>query len=233
MAEIFVSTSYMTSVAGSQTNEEYAAVERIVSSRHFARSPLLSSFLTYASRRAREDGMVRISEYEIGLNVFQRSDSFDPREDNIVRTYARHLRKRLQEYYETDGENDVIRVEIPKGTYVPVFRTVEPHAMFAAPVADSLLEKSDSETSFPRSRPHWWRVWMPWAAAILLAVYSATLFWAGRWSLHSWSLHSQMTTEHRSMLHPLWAQLFRSDRDTFVVPGDVGFVIPIWHHLHR
>ena len=220
VAGTFVSTSDMTSVAGAPTNEEYATVERIVSSRHFAKSPLLSSFLTYASRRALEDRMVRISEYEIGLNVFQRSDSFDPREDNIVRTYARHLRKRLQEYYETDGENDVIRVEIPKGTYVPVFRTMEAPTEFAASVADSLPEKCASEASFPDSRPHWWRVWMPWAAAILLAVYSATLFWAGRWALHS-----QMTTEHRSMLHPLWTQLFRPDRDTFVIPGDVGFVI--------
>jgi hypothetical protein len=61
---------------------------------------------------------------------------------------------------------------------------------------------------------------MPWAVTILLAVYSTTLFWAGRWALHS-----QMTTEHRSMLHPLWAQLFHPDRDTFVIPGDVGFVI--------
>ncbi|WP_433966324.1 hypothetical protein [Tunturiibacter gelidiferens] len=201
-------------------SEEYAAVERIVGSRHFAKSPLLSSFLTYASRRALEDGMVRISEHEIGLNVFQRSASFDPREDNIVRTYARHLRKRLQEYYETDGENDLIRVEIPKGTYVPVFRTIEAPAEFEVAVADSLPEKGASQANFPVARSRWRQAWMLWAAALLLAVYSTTLFWAGRWTVHP-----QTATEHRNTLHPLWTQLFRPDRDTFVIPGDVGFVI--------
>jgi hypothetical protein len=227
MAESFVAESDMSSVAARSTSEEHAAVQRVLASRPFAKAPLLSSFLMHASRRTLDDGMVRISEYEIGINVFQRRSDFDPRQDNIVRTYARYLRKRLQDYYETEGEGDPIRIEIPKGTYVPVFRTremqiakAEPAIRQPHPEEQAIHEELESRrpSGFPGSSGK--RAWLLWPAVLLLAVYSVTLWW-----LAERTPHPITRAEHTSPSHTLWAQLFRHDQNTFVIPGDIGFVI--------
>ena len=63
-----------------------------------------------------------LKEYPIGVEVFHRGESFDPRINAIVRLEARKLRSRLAKYYELEGTGDPICIEIPKGAYVPVFR---------------------------------------------------------------------------------------------------------------
>ena len=57
----------------------------------------------------------------IGLEVFDRREAFDPRVDSIVRVEARRLRYKLEEYYRTEGREDVIRIVLRKGSYVPIF----------------------------------------------------------------------------------------------------------------
>ncbi len=224
MVGMVVGTPCLSSV-DAPGEEEHAAVQRIIASRHFAKAPLLSSFLIYASRRALDDGLVRISEYEIGVNVFQRRTSFDPRQDNIVRTYARHLRKRLQDYYEADGENDAVRVEIPKGTYVPIFRLRELQAAETEPAIRQPPPQEHAPQAELPVRRSWWRytwrrhTWLL-GVGLLLAVYSVALCLIARHTMHPVAV-----AERRSPLHPLWTQLFGPDRDTFVVPGDIGFVI--------
>jgi TolB-like protein len=70
-----------------------------------------------------------LKEYTIGLEVFRKPESFDPRLDNIVRTDARRLRSRLADYYAQGGREDTVRIEFLKGHYSPVFRsTVRPQA---------------------------------------------------------------------------------------------------------
>jgi TolB-like protein len=54
--------------------------------------------------------------------VFERPTSWDPRLDPIVRQEAARLRKRLAKYYENGGAEAAVRIELPIGTYVPVFR---------------------------------------------------------------------------------------------------------------
>lgn len=220
MAGNFSATLNVPTATVAPSGEEQAAVQHILGSRHFAKAPLLSSFLAYASQRALEDGMVRISEYEIGMNVFQRTATFDPREDNIVRTYARHLRKRLQEYYETDGENDRVRVELPKGTYVPVFHIRERPTETEAPTDEAALEEQVPQAELSEGRIWWHRRWIFGMAAILLVVYSMALYWIARSTVHS-----RTGGERRSTLHPIWEQLFRPDQNTFIIPSDIGFVI--------
>ena len=61
----------------------------------------------------------RLKGYNIALEVFDRPETFDPDVDPIVRMEAARLRDRLREYYEADGQNDPIRIDLPKGTYTP------------------------------------------------------------------------------------------------------------------
>ena len=63
-----------------------------------------------------------LKEYVLGIEVFDRSPTFDPRTDSIVRVEAVKLRKRLQAYYRGSGRLDAVFIDIPKGSYEPRFR---------------------------------------------------------------------------------------------------------------
>jgi hypothetical protein len=96
-------------------------LERILSTPPLVSSPSLSRFLRYVVEETVAGRSGAIKEYTLGLNVFDRGEEFNPRLDPIVRVQARNLRSRLEKYYETQGVEDPIRIELPKGTYVPVF----------------------------------------------------------------------------------------------------------------
>src|SRR5262249_7620908 len=64
-----------------------------------------------------------IKEYVIALEVFEKPDAYDPREDSTVRTEASKLRARLSRYYESEGHEDPVIISVPKGGYVPAFQS--------------------------------------------------------------------------------------------------------------
>jgi hypothetical protein len=66
-----------------------------------------------------------LKEYLLGIEVFEKSPSFDPRLDPIVRVQAGRLRAKLKEYYLTEGSEDFVLIHVPKGSYVPVFAHAE------------------------------------------------------------------------------------------------------------
>ena len=97
-----------------------AQLEKIVASEVFAGADRLRRFLRFAVEAKLNGEEAQIKEYVIGREVYDRDDSYDPRMDPIVRVEARRLRARLNQYYEGAGRADLIRVELPKGSYVPV-----------------------------------------------------------------------------------------------------------------
>src|SRR5271163_2312002 len=97
--------------------------QRIVASKSFAKSALLSKFLLYICDRALCGKTDEISEHQIGVHVFVRRPGYNPGEDNIVRNYARQLRQRLDHYFEDEGRSEALRISIPLGKYTPVFST--------------------------------------------------------------------------------------------------------------
>jgi hypothetical protein len=60
-----------------------------------------------------------LKEYLIGVEVFDRKQSYDPRVDPIVRVEARRLRAKLKAYYDGDGCTDPVFIEFVSGGYVP------------------------------------------------------------------------------------------------------------------
>ena len=101
------------------------ALEAIVTSPGFANSERMSRFLRWVVERTLAGEAAAIREYAIGIAVFDRDGSYDPKIDTIVRVEARRLRKKLQEYYEGPGLDDAVRIEVPGPGYVPVFATVQ------------------------------------------------------------------------------------------------------------
>src|SRR6185437_9761805 len=107
--------------AESATNAEAIRrqLEYILASRVFFPAQRSQAFLRYVV----EKSLLGLSpkEYEIAIDIFQRSADYDPAVDSTVRVEASRLRNRLREYYDTQGKHDPILIEIPKGGYSAVF----------------------------------------------------------------------------------------------------------------
>jgi serine/threonine-protein kinase len=97
-------------------------LNHILNSNAFQNAARLRAFLSFVVNESLSGRQAAIKEYTIGREVCGRSVSFDPKADPIVRVDANRLRSRLDVYYETEGARDSIRITLPKGTYVPVFK---------------------------------------------------------------------------------------------------------------
>src|SRR5262249_28994130 len=100
-------------------------LERILTSVTFRQVDRLKRFLGFIVSEALAGRGNQLKEYVIGVQVFDKDSSFDPRADPIVRVQARRLRARLVRYYREEGGADALVIELPKGGYAPVFKNRE------------------------------------------------------------------------------------------------------------
>jgi hypothetical protein len=220
-------------------------VQRIVVSRSMGRSPLLSEFLLYICDRHLRNQPAGLTEQRIGVHVFGRSEGYNSNDDNIVRNYARTLRKRVEDYFATEGKHEDLRLEIPRGAYVPVFysRPLEnlpqpeetPAAADAWCMDNSSPDKSTApslieETPLPAkgsvpllSRRR--RLAYPFLALCLILAAVIVTYCSLRGFPHAWHAAAAPTSQPISPSDALWSQLFQKERNTFVVPADSGLVI--------
>jgi len=111
-----------------------AHLHRVMASAGFISSESIRRLLAFTVEKTLAGESGQIKEYTLGLEVFGRKGSFDPRTDAIVRVQAWKLRERLLAYYESEGAQEGIRIEYRKGSYVP-------HIMAAQP-AEAMLPRS-------------------------------------------------------------------------------------------
>lgn len=95
-------------------------LDRILGSRVFLHSQRIRRFLQFVVEECLLGRQHRLKEYLIGIEVFNRMEVFDPRVDSIVRVEARRLRSKLEEYYLTEGRENELRIELRKGSYIPL-----------------------------------------------------------------------------------------------------------------
>jgi TolB-like protein/tetratricopeptide (TPR) repeat protein len=138
-----------------------AALDKVLASPQFVNSPQLCRFLSFVADREIAGQGDLLKEYLLGIEVFRKDESFDPRLDTVVRTEARRLRRKLAEYYEVEGRTDPIEIDLPKGGYRPVFRV---RSITPLPVVDEA----------PQAR-HVSRIWLA-GALILTAGLAAWWF---------------------------------------------------------
>jgi hypothetical protein len=103
-------------------DEKRALIDRVAGSAQFRRSARLRDFLLYVGGQSLKDGCPDIHEQEIGAKVFGKSPAYDRGQDNIVRVSATELRKRIELYFASEGANETLILEIPRGAYKPIFR---------------------------------------------------------------------------------------------------------------
>ena len=107
------------SLHGPSASEVLVHLEAVARSPGFVAAPRKGQLLRYLVKRSLAGEAT--NEYAIGVDIFGRPESFDPREDSIVRTEATRLRQKLRQYYQSEGQSDRIRIELPLRIYTPVF----------------------------------------------------------------------------------------------------------------
>src|SRR5262245_48035882 len=99
---------------------------KVLVSKQFAGMERSSTLLRFLVRQALDGKGARVKEYTVATEALGRSESFDPRADTIVRAEVSRLRSRLKQYYATDGKSDPLVIELPRGSYVPLFHDRAP-----------------------------------------------------------------------------------------------------------
>ena len=101
-------------------------LELMLASPDFRASPQQIAFLKFIVNQTLAGNADDIKAYTVATEVFGRGPDFNQSIDPVVSIQASRLRRAMKRYYETAGKNDPIRIDIPKGTYVPVFEKM-PH----------------------------------------------------------------------------------------------------------
>jgi hypothetical protein len=97
------------------------ALERVRHSHTIAGSEKLIQFLSFVVETTLSGNARHLKETIIGISVFGRAPDYDPKADTIVRSQAWRLRSKLNEYYQSEGASDPVLIELPRGSYVPLF----------------------------------------------------------------------------------------------------------------
>lgn len=97
-------------------------LERILASGDFDASPRSRAFIRFIVEETLAGRQDALTQSAIATRVFNRRDDFDPTVDPIVRIQAGRLRRSLERYYLLSGAADPLRIELPRGSYVPVAR---------------------------------------------------------------------------------------------------------------
>jgi hypothetical protein len=193
-------------------DERWALALRIASSRCLLKAAQLREILLYVCQRVLNDPSTVIREYEIGCSVLGRRPDFNPNDDNIVRVQISHLRKKLDEYFSSEGQAETLILSIPKGSYVPRF----------APRINSVV---DPEPKLPLAAPppvptpvkpaHISRLWFWRIGALTLA-----LLVAGALALYR--RQSPLFQPRRDHLSEnlVWTSIFNSSSPLSIVVAD-------------
>jgi adenylate cyclase len=104
------------------SNEKFfRQLERILNSPNFHASPQQIALFKYVVKQTLPGKAFEINDYTVTTEVFGRGPDFDQSMDPVVIIQASLLRRALERYYLTGGKHDPFRINIPEGTYVPIF----------------------------------------------------------------------------------------------------------------
>ncbi len=92
-------------------------VQRIIQSKAFRTSEVHRNLLHYLAEKSLSGTADSLKEYTVGLDVFAKPASYDPRQESVVRMHVARLRQKLAEYYRTEGVNDAVIVDRSQGRF--------------------------------------------------------------------------------------------------------------------
>jgi hypothetical protein len=194
--------------------ESRAQVERILQSKVLRTSEVLRHLFGYLTEKSLDGTADSLKEYTIGLDALGKPASFDPRQESVVRMHTARLRQKLAEYYRTEGADDPIIVDMPKGGFRVTFEP-RPKMAISAPLPVPILT--------PEPVRGWRRREIVLAGALALAIGCAVFFMA---RLRSVEQVDGATTSANwtPALRELWEPLLSSSRRLVVCVSTPLFV---------
>lgn len=200
--------------------EKREAVDLILQSKGFQRAPRLREFLRFVCERTLESGeQPHLREQDIGKAVYQRPEDYNPSEDNIVRVEARNLRRKLEEFFNAEGKDLPIRVQIPRGGYAPVFERLALQEVEADPVPlETEVELTPIIPAVPPDRKNLERMIL--SLLIMVLAVCCGFLWLRNESLQAGLASAKGGTAEA----PFWPMLFDAQHNTYLVLADSGLV---------
>jgi hypothetical protein len=194
-------------------------LRRILASPVFGKSARLSAFLAFVCEEQWSGRANSINEQRIGVNVFGRPEGYHVGEDSIVRSQARFLRQRLDEYF-SKSEDEGLLLTIPKGCYQPLFQLRVPQDSALALAEVHAAQEPAQHAESGRGKSLLWNSWLRWVApAVSVACLMALI---GFYFQHRSSsiLEAKETSEAR-----FWDSIFDNKRVQIIVPSDSSLVL--------
>ena len=190
-------------------DERWQLVQRIVSSHAFQKSSRLRDLLQHITERSIHGRAHELTEQHIGEELFHKPAGYSPLEDSSVRVHVRQLRLKLHEYFNEEGRNEPIILDIPKGSYVPNFR----------PASGGVTSPSEPHEVAPAVKAAPKKHILPWIISSVLAIICvALLFQLVRASARDASI-SPVTAA------PAWpfSEIFDKKHQTTIVVADSNY----------
>lgn len=208
-------------------------IGRIARSSLFQKSPRLRELLLYVAECTLEGRPDEAREQAIAERLFHRTPDYAV-QDSIVRAEARNLRKRLDLYFATEGKNEPMVVEMPKGGYLLAFtpRDREPEGPRADSVAleiqpSSIRLSTVAGAGEPEARRK--TRWLGVACALVALI--AVVAVAGAYRMYN--LNRTLRAGAPTQLHGLpFSAIFGNSMETMIVTSDTTLV-PIFYSDRR
>jgi hypothetical protein len=147
-----------------RADARWQLIERITASPPFQKSARLRELLRFMAEKSIRGQIQDLSEHRIGSAVFGKAQDYSVVEDSSVRVHIRQLRLKLHEYFDGEGREEPSIVEIPKGAYTTLFRSVESRTS-TKPVP-----------VIHQSGPKFWIKALPWALAAFFLATTVVLW---------------------------------------------------------
>jgi hypothetical protein len=219
----------------SDTRAHLDLLGRVLASVQLRRSARLRELLLYIGQRSLVDNCDQLHEQEIGCRVFGRPEGYDTSVDTIVRVNATELRKRVDAYFESEGLHESLIMEIPRGSYIPVFRprsidaqtTTEPQA--SPPVNGHISDSPDvnpADHPVAGDRP-WMFPALIASGLIALALAGGCIaLWFQNRASHQSLVEMQQSCypwKYQPTLSAFWTDFFGTHPNADVVMSDAFF----------
>jgi hypothetical protein len=204
---VSVSTLLQTAPKNTDLSDDprWQLIERILATGPFHKSGRLRELLPYLAERAIHGHSHELTEHNIGIAVFSKPVDYSPVDDSSVRVHARQLRLKLHEYFDGEGRAENLIVEIPKGSYTPVFRAVH------EPVREPAIAVPILAPALPAVKARAWGARLPWMLAAIFAIACVVL------------LVLQLRPVARMEVPWPLSEIFDGTTQTHIVTADVNY----------
>jgi hypothetical protein len=197
-------------------------IQRILQSKAFRTSEVQRNLLAYLADKSIQGSADSLKEYTIGLDVFGKPASYDPRQESAVRMHVGRLRQKLADYYRLEGTEDPVVVDLPKGGFKVTFEPrTEPRVAEITPI------------EVPAASSPYYRREIALALACFIAVGCAGYFGMRLWQVQRSAVQGQAPAAWTPELQQLWAPILASNRPLMIclsttsAPGTGGGVTGI------